>query len=84
VIKRIILIILVFTISNIFAQGWRWQNPLPFGDKINKIYFIDSQHGWILPQNPTLLRTTDSGQNWQVVYSQIIFNDVHFIDSLED
>lgn len=80
---RIIPINILLFIINIFSQGWQWQNPLPFGDPISKVYFVDSQHGWMLPQNPTLLRTINGGQSWEILYTDIVFNDVHFINASE-
>lgn len=68
---------------NGFAQGWQWQNPLPFGDPVKKIFFVDSLNGWITAQNKTLLRTKDGGQNWDIVHTNIIFEDVHFVNALE-
>ncbi|GKS62667.1 hypothetical protein YTPLAS21_21250 [Candidatus Nitrosocosmicus sp.] len=69
--------------ANVFSQGWQWQNPLPFGDAIEKVYFVDDQHGWILPKNATLLRTADGGGNWELLHINILFTDIHFINPLE-
>lgn len=78
-----VIICLIWFNSSVLPQGWEWQNPLPFGDSIQKVFFVDNQHGWMAPLNTTLLRTTDSGQNWEILYTDILFNDIHFIDPLE-
>jgi len=82
--KKIIFLVIIIHIYSLFAQdGWQWQNPLPFGDAIQKVFFIDELDGWMAPFNPTLLRTTDGGDNWEIIYTDIIFNDIFFIDPLE-
>ncbi|MDZ7369508.1 MAG: YCF48-related protein [candidate division KSB1 bacterium] len=67
----------------VHAQGWQWQNPLPQGDGLNLVTFVDRHHGWITSSGPILLRTKDGGKNWEILRTGIVFNDVHFIDPLE-
>lgn len=64
------------------AQGWQWQNPLPQGDNLNLVFFADRQHGWITSDGPILLRTRNSGKNWEILRTGIVFTDIHFIDSM--
>lgn len=65
------------------AQGWQWQNPLPQGDNLSLVTFVDRNHGWIVSEGPILLRTQDAGSNWEILRTGIVFNDIHFIDPLE-
>ncbi len=65
------------------AQGWQWKNPFPFGDPIKEVFFVDSLNGWMTPQNKTLLKTTDGGRNWNIIHTNIIFEDIYFINKLE-
>jgi photosystem II stability/assembly factor-like uncharacterized protein len=69
--------------SNLCAQGWQWQNPLPQGDNLNLVFFADRQHGWITSDGPILLRTRNSGTNWEILRTGIVFTDIHFINPLE-
>jgi len=74
-----ITLILCFYPTLLFAQGWGWQNPQPFGDSIRNIFFLDDQYGWMMPSNNTLLRTINGGANWEILYEGIVFNDMHFV-----
>lgn len=75
--------LLIFTFRPTYSQGWQWQNPLPFGDPITQVFFVDKQYGWMTPKNRTLLRTTDGGENWEILPVGIFFEDIHFITALE-
>jgi photosystem II stability/assembly factor-like uncharacterized protein len=65
--KKIIFVFLLFIVncSLLIAQtGWYWANPLPQGNRLAKVKFIDNNTGFILGQHGTLLRTLDGGLNW--------------------
>lgn len=48
-----------------FAQsGWFWQNPLPCGNNLNDVCFIDPNTGIAVGDFGTILRTSDGGNNW--------------------
>ena len=67
----------------LFPQGWEWQNPLPQGNRVDKIQFIDSLHGWISTHSGTLLRTTDGGNKWdEQIIGKLWVQKVFFIDTL--
>lgn len=46
--KRFIVIAIVFTMNiGVFAQsGWFWQNPLPQGNGLGDVFFINNSTGW--------------------------------------
>ena len=44
---------------------WTWQNPLPQGNRLGEVQFVDSLHGWIRTQGGTILRTTSGGVIWE-------------------
>lgn len=52
--------------------------------KINKLFFIDENHGWIVGRLGLILYTSDGGKNWQIQRDiktgQEALNDVFFID----
>ncbi len=80
--KIYFILIFIFTSTILIAQ-WERLNPLPIGDQIKQVLFIDSQTGWMVPYNPTLLKTTDGGLNWQQIPTNIIFNNLFFLDKNE-
>ena len=43
---------------------WTWQNPLPQGNGLLDIFFVDAQTGWAVGATGTILKTTDGGSNW--------------------
>ncbi|MGH7492476.1 MAG: WD40/YVTN/BNR-like repeat-containing protein, partial [bacterium] len=79
--------VLFFLVSHLFAQGWQWQNPLPQGNRLGEVQFVDSLHGWIRAEWNTILRTTDGGLNWrEEIIAQnndsVYFQRIYFIDPL--
>ena len=55
---------IVFT-ANVHAQsGWFWQNPLPQGNDILSIHFVDTNVGTAVGMNGTILHTTNGGVVW--------------------
>lgn len=75
--------LLLYSQPPLHAQGWQWQNPLPQGDGLNLVTFVDRHHGWITSNGPILLRTRNSGKNWEILRTGIVFTDIHFISPLE-
>lgn len=82
--KTAIYILLLFSIVNTINAQWEWQHPLPQGNGINDVYFVDSQIGFAVGRYGTIMKTTDGGTNWQM-QDQVTTNEleaVHFVDSL--
>ncbi len=45
-------------------SGWFWQNPLPQGNPLNRVSFVDANTGTAVGDFGTILRTTDGGATW--------------------
>jgi photosystem II stability/assembly factor-like uncharacterized protein len=83
-----LIIFLIFTLSTYSQQqSWFWQNPYPQGNDLYDVSFIDSLHGWAvgyyitLNYNSTIIKTTDGGKNWSVIYTNMIrCNNIYFIN----
>ena len=43
--------------------GWFWQNPLPQGNALTDVSFVDASHGWAVG-GEAILVTKDGGQTW--------------------
>ncbi len=68
--------------ARVFAQeGWIWQNPLPQGNDLNIVQFVDRQYGWIVTEGPTLMRTGNGGQTWEILYIDIFLDKIQFLNS---
>ena len=62
---KLTFIITIHLLSFAFAQeGWFWQNPLPQGNPLVSVSFIDSETGWAIGNLGTILKTTNGGENW--------------------
>ncbi len=64
--------------------GWFWQNPLPQGNDINSMHFINHNTGFVTGFAGTVLRTTNGGVNWSNVLTPMYRNnyDVSFVNDL--
>ena len=64
-----ILIILVFSFLLLafnlcFGQDWKWLNPIPTGNNLNNVKFLNADTGYAAGDYGTILKTTDGGNNW--------------------
>ena len=76
------LLLFLFIIYSISASAqWEWQNPLPQGNDLNGVHFVDTQEGWAVGGFGTVLHTVDAGLNWENVSigTTTYFNDLIFI-----
>lgn len=82
---------LIFSVGFYFLSfsQWETQNPLPTGNKMDEVFFVDSLNGWIVCQDnyyhrhqPYILHTDDGGISWegQECDTEESLMDVYFID----
>ena len=68
---------LLITCLPINAQeGWFWQNPLPQGNDLNDVYFLDSSTGFAVGYCGTIIKTMNGGEDWEVLNSGV-FDDFY-------
>lgn len=82
-ILAIIFILNIFCYVPCFSQGWEWQNPLPTGNRLYCMDFVDSLTGWFGSSAGTILHTADGGNNWEIQHTGInnlYCNSIDFID----
>jgi len=62
---------------------WEWQNPLPQGNSLNDVSFIDQDNGWAVGKLGTIIRTNDGGVNFEALQSnvQVDLQAVEFFSS---
>jgi len=68
-----------------YAQDWqKLQNAPAFRGKQDDIHFINESRGWYVNGSGKIYRTSDGGQQWELVYDKpgTFFRCVGFIDSL--
>jgi len=75
-----ILFLFLFFYLELYPQ-WQWQNPLPQGNRLEQVLFVDDNFGWMLTKAGTLMRTTDGGSNWkEEIIGKLWPQKIHFID----
>ncbi len=68
--KKIVFAFL-FSISFQVNAQWFWQNPLPQGNFLSDILFVDSINGYAAGTFGTILKSTDGGNNWVNITTDI-------------
>jgi len=87
VLKQIIIVLLslavMITAPTTLAAGWDWQNPLPTGNQINGMQFVNANLGYAVGNCGTILKTADGGTNWSILSSGTTshLNAVSFVDA---
>jgi len=79
--KNVILIsILSFLLSFSSLSQWEWQNPLPQGNTLNDVFFLNQDMGWAVGELGIIIRTLDGGETYKVLKSnvQVNLNSVEF------
>ncbi|MFQ6031592.1 MAG: YCF48-related protein [Candidatus Zixiibacteriota bacterium] len=82
--KTFIILGLMFVAVTSYAQqGWFWQNPLPQGDDLYSVCFVDANTGWAVGDGAKILNTTDGGSTWntQSFRTSEELNSVCFADA---
>lgn len=80
---QLFVVIGLIAVSRLHGQTWQWLNPMPQGDNISQITFINSQRGWIVVWSKSLLHTFDGGSMWQLLSTNISLRRISFITELE-
>jgi photosystem II stability/assembly factor-like uncharacterized protein len=58
-----LIIAILFVIDFSHAQ-WEWQSPIPQGNLLYKVQFVNASNGWAVGEYGTLFHTTDGGLHW--------------------
>lgn len=81
--KILFTIALIFGINNVIISqnGWIWQNPLPQGNNMSNLQFVNSTTAYAMCFN-SVMKTTNSGSNWNIYYTNHNQNNasLHFIN----
>lgn len=80
--KKLILLLVLAILTEMLFSQWQWQNPLPQGNALSDICFINQTKGWAVGDVGCVLRTEDNGLTWELQNSGTHFNlcGVEFID----
>ena len=79
---NILLFILIFSLINTYPQ-WINQNPVPNGNDLNSVFFIDDNTGWLVGSEGFIKKTTNAGLDWiqQNCNTALTLSSVQFINS---
>jgi photosystem II stability/assembly factor-like uncharacterized protein len=56
-----------FALSPHLIAQWQWQNPLPQGNNIHSVFFLNLDTGWAAAEAGTIIKTTDRGMSWEIL-----------------
>jgi len=62
------LFILLFVTNNYSQDEWFWQNPLPQGNSLFNVQFVDSTMAYAVGEAGTIMKTIDAGITWDVAH----------------
>ncbi|OFY50876.1 MAG: hypothetical protein A2W85_09945 [Bacteroidetes bacterium GWF2_41_31] len=66
--KKVTLLFITFiSLAGLVKAQWAYQNPLPTGNELRSVNFPDAETGYIVGYYGTILKTTDAGNNWNVI-----------------
>ncbi len=80
---KIIVVAFIVISTNLFPQGWQWQNPLPQGNPISSLHYLNKDIVWAsVSGGGSLLKSTDGGETWEIFIlpERIYAQDVFFIN----
>ncbi|MHC1737385.1 MAG: YCF48-related protein [Ignavibacteriaceae bacterium] len=80
--KNLLLALFLFSAVSVLPQeGWFWQNPLPHGNTISSVDFIDVNNGISVGERGSVSITTNGGFDWTLQNSQTSYDlwSVHFL-----
>ncbi|MDI6827648.1 MAG: YCF48-related protein, partial [Armatimonadota bacterium] len=79
----VVILNMIFVLPALGASsGWIWQNPLPQGNNLADVHFVNSSNGWAVGDVGTILKTTNGGATWTPQVSKTVENlvDITFVD----
>jgi photosystem II stability/assembly factor-like uncharacterized protein len=76
-----ILFLFLFPLTFLYPQ-WQWQNPLPQGNSLYSIQYVNDELIWASGTTGTLLKSTDGGESWEFIMLQerMYVRDIFFIN----
>jgi photosystem II stability/assembly factor-like uncharacterized protein len=77
--KFLLFFTILYSLSS--TAQWEWQNPLPQGNALNAVHFVDLQEGWAVGCYGTIMHTIDAGLSWDKIDigTKDEFDDLTFI-----
>jgi len=62
--KKLYILFWLLLSSMVTFSQWTWQNPLPQGNPLNSVYFINANLGFSVGDVGTILKTDNGGMSW--------------------
>lgn len=65
------------------SSSWQWVHPYPQGNSLRKVEFVNSNTGYLIGDFGTILKTTNGGVNWNVMFvgKKTYLNGISFINA---
>lgn len=83
--KFLFVLLFFLTFSTLHPQSnWYWQNPLPQGNGLFRVQFVNSTDAYAVGTAGTIMKTTDAGVTWNITHyaggSTKILKSLYFLD----
>lgn len=76
----LVILINIYTVSNLHAQSWEVLNPFPTFNFIYSLSFPSPDTGFIVGENSTVMRTLDGGISWEKIEFPVEDVYIRFVD----
>ncbi|MDQ3019534.1 MAG: YCF48-related protein [Bacteroidota bacterium] len=82
---KLFFVCFIFAVSNFASSqsSWFWQNPLPQGNTLNCVKFVNSQTGFAAGNVGAIMESTNAGENW-ILYNSNFVNNLHSLSFTDD
>ena len=72
----------IFLPFEILYPQWQWQNPLPQGNSLYSLQYVNENLVWASGATGTLLKSSDGGDTWEfkMLKERMYVNDIFFIN----
>jgi len=81
-VRQLVEIFLLLLCNSVYSQSsWQWLHPMPAGNTLNSVDFINDQTGFAAGDLGCIIKTTDGGNSWKELYSGSV-NNIHKIKFL--
>jgi len=73
---------LIFAITTLNAQDWKWLNPFPTGNTLNSTMFSSANTGFAVGDCGVIIKTDDAGNTWKITNQNDVTNGFQTLNSV--
>lgn len=73
--KKLLFILILSTINTSLIAQWSWLHPVPQGNNLLRMSFINASTGWAAGEKGAIIKTVNGGNDWTIQYAGTV-NDI--------